>query len=279
MPSTYACTRWCDARSTISVTGAASRRSREQEEARRRQAWQRAPLRLRDLCHRRRERGAGPDHVRPEPERVDRVAADVGVVVQPVDLVGDDPERDAREQEAVRGGAAAGADEELRERDEEQDVHRRVRHRDEPRAFGAEVPMVVGIDEEHPLHERDAAEDDHGVEDRRAARLAAELAQQHEDARARAADTTRDRRHRRSTATAARGRAGSRRRRRSRRPATWPSSPSANRFHGSRSPGGRLSVRRGRSRSPTPARRRRRRRTGRPAAAGSRRRSRRRRRR
>ena len=77
--------------------------------------------------------------------------------------------------------AAAGADEELRERDQEQDVHRRVGHRNEPRALGPEVPVVVGVDEEHPLHERDAAEDDHRVEDRGAARLAAELAQQDED--------------------------------------------------------------------------------------------------
>ena len=107
---------------------------------------------------------------------------DVRVVVQAVDLVGDDPERDAHEQEAVGGGATAGADEELRQRDQEQHVHGRVRHRNEPRAFRPEVPVVVGIDEEHPLHERDAAEDDHGVEDRRAARLAAELAQQDEDA-------------------------------------------------------------------------------------------------
>ena len=134
------------------------------------------------LSHRRCERGAGPDHVRPEPESVDRVASDVRVVVQPVDLVGDDPERDAHEQEAVGGGATAGADEELRQRDQEQHVHGGIRHRNEPRAFRPEVPVVVGIDEEHPLHERDAAEDDHRVEDRRAARLAAELAQQDEDA-------------------------------------------------------------------------------------------------
>ena len=160
--------------------GRGQQRTREQDEARHRQPRQRAPLRLRDARHRRRERSAGPDHVRAEPERVDRVAADVRVVVQAVDLVRDDPERDAHEQEAVGGRAAAGPDEELRQRDEEQDVHGRVRHRDEPRAFRAELPVVVGIDEEHPLHERDPAEDDHGVEDRRAARLAAELAQQDE---------------------------------------------------------------------------------------------------
>ena len=162
--------------------GSGQQRTREQGEARDRQARQRAPLGLGDPSHRRCERSAGPDHVRPEPESVDRVASDVRVVVQPVDLVGDDPERDAHEQEAIGGGATAGADEQLRQRDQEQHVHGRVRHRHEPRAFRPELPVVVGIDEEHPLHERDAAEDDHGVEDRRAARLAAELAQQDEDA-------------------------------------------------------------------------------------------------
>ena len=50
-----------------------------------------------------------PHHVRGEPERVDRVTAGVGVVVQAVDLVRDHPQRDAHEQEAIRGGAARRA--------------------------------------------------------------------------------------------------------------------------------------------------------------------------
>src|SRR5262249_40947036 len=59
----------------------------------------------------------------------------------------------------------------------QQRVHHRVGHGDHPRELRPEVHVVVRVDEEDPLDERDRGQDDDRVEDRSAARLRAELAE------------------------------------------------------------------------------------------------------
>ena len=158
------------------------RRRGEERQPRCREPRQPAAVDLRDVRHRRLERGGAPHDIRAEPQRVDPIAALVGVDRQSEDLVGDDPEPEAEQQHPVRARPTARSDEELRERDEQQDIDRRVGHRDEPPGLRARVHVVVRVDEEDPLDERDAAEDDERVEDRGAARLPAELAQNQQHA-------------------------------------------------------------------------------------------------
>ncbi len=146
-----------------------------------RQAGQLAPVGLGNVAHRRVERSRSPHDVGAEPEHVDPAATRVAVGVEPVDLIGNDPQGDAQEQKTVGRRAPSRPHEKLRESDEQQSVHRRVGHRNDTGGFRREVDVVVLVDEEDPLDERDTAEDDDAVQDGRASALCPEATQDEED--------------------------------------------------------------------------------------------------
>ena len=102
------------------------------------------------------------------------------VAEREVDLVRRHPERDRHEQQPVAARPPRGAEDQLHEPDQQQDVHRRVRRVDQPRA-GRDSSSSSRADEEDPLHRRDRDRDDRRVEQSDPARVTAELAQQHHD--------------------------------------------------------------------------------------------------
>ena len=270
-------TRWCAYRSTERITGADEQRRGEQREPRGREPRQPAPVGLGEPRHRRVERRRRPDDVRAEPERVDPVAALVARASAARTLVGDDPERDADEQQPVRGRAPARAEQQLRERRRATARPSRDSAMSTMRAvwLGRDVP--VRLDEEHPLDERRRRQKT-TTESSIAARLVwpPRRRSDQEDAQRRAAGSRRDRTRRRSTEQAAPGPGRPRRPRRSTSPATWPRRPKAKSCQARRRRGGRFRTAPSRWRRPTRTRSRRRRSTARARGpgAGSRRRSR-----
>ena len=118
-----------------------------------------------------------------------------------VDLVRNREERNGGQQQPVARRPPRRPEQQLHERDQQQDVHRRVRRVDQPRA-GRDDLVELRPDEEDPLHRCDRHRDDRGVEQRDPARVTAELAQEQQDRQddhrvAREIEGIRDRRQRR----------------------------------------------------------------------------------
>ena len=108
-------------------------RRAEHDDAPRREARHGPAVAQRGVRGRDVERGRAPDDVRAEPEAVEPRARLV-VAEREVDLVGRHPERDGHEQQPVAARAPRRPEDQLHERDQQQEVHRRVRHVHDARA-------------------------------------------------------------------------------------------------------------------------------------------------
>ena len=133
------------------------------------------------MVRRRVEPGRAPEDVRAEPEGVDPPAGGVVVDGEPEELVADDPEADAEHKQLVGDRPDPDAEHQLRKRDEEQQVHRRIGHLDAPRER-LQRGVEVRADEEDPLHRAGGDRDDDRVEDGDARPDRPEVAEEQKDA-------------------------------------------------------------------------------------------------
>ena len=212
-------------------------RGAEHDDARRRQPRHGPAVAQGGVPGRDVERGGAPHDVRAEPDAVEPRARLV-VAEREVDLVGRHPQRHGHEQQPVAARSPRRPEDQLDERDQQQQVHRRVGHVHRARAQRdglVELRRRPGRSTARSRSRRRrspcrAAR--RGSCARRARGAAAR-------SRARSSGSRPGRARRRPRAAAARGRARPRRSRRRRRRAISQRNPAAKRYQGSRSAFGR----------------------------------------